>query len=143
MHVDGGAVAQAFLYPPSYSLKQGAARAGVSEKNFRAMRKRIAYVIRNGRLSRPEENVKRRTYDIAKQAIATMTASSGVNDTYRMYLITRRDGVDFNLASIGDDFEVPYKGPFDRGYMRSLFDYGFQKGRAGYPWQKTPPGYAQ
>jgi hypothetical protein len=60
-----------------------------------------------------------------------------------MYLITRRDGVDFNLASIGDDFTTPYKGPFDQGYMRALFAYGFEKGRAGYPWQKTPPGYAR
>jgi hypothetical protein len=58
-----------------------------------------------------------------------------------MYLIARRDGVDFNLASIGDDFIFPYKGPFDKEYMRSLFDYGYQTGRAGYQWQKTPPGY--
>jgi len=70
-----------------------------------------------------------------------MTTSSGVNDTYRMYLLARRDGVEFNLASIGDDFEVPYKGPFDKGYMQSLFAYGYQKGRAGYRWQKAPPGY--
>ena len=38
------------------------------------------------------------------------------NDTYRMYLLAKRDGVDFNLASIGDDFDVPYKGPFDKKY---------------------------
>jgi predicted patatin/cPLA2 family phospholipase len=143
MHVDGGTVAQAFLYPPSYSARQAAARLGISEAKFRASRKRIAYIIRNGRLSRPEQAVERQTVAIAKQAISTMIESSGVNDTYRMYLITRRDGVDFNLASIGDDFGVPYKGPFDRGYMNALFAYGFEKGRAGYPWQKTPPGYAR
>ena len=70
-----------------------------------------------------------------------MTMSSGVNDTYRMYALARRDGVDFNLASIGEDFTVPYKGPFDPGYMQSLFAYGSEKGRAGYPWKKVPPGY--
>jgi predicted acylesterase/phospholipase RssA len=32
MHVDGGTIAQAFLYPPSYSLKSLAARAGVDDK---------------------------------------------------------------------------------------------------------------
>ena len=143
MHVDGGTIAQAFLYPPSFSLKQMAALAKISKRTFRARRKRIAYIIRNGRLSRPQETVKLQTLAIAKEAISTMIASSGVNDTYRMYLITKRDGVDFNLASIGDDFTTPYKGPFDEGYMRTLFDYGYQKGRAGYPWQKTPPGYSK
>ena len=143
MHVDGGTVAQAFLYPPSFSARQAAARLGISAAKFRASRKRVAYIIRNGRLWPSEETVERQTVAIAKQAISTMIASSGVNDTYRMYLITRRDGVDFNLASIGDDFTVPYKGPFDKGYMNALFAYGFEKGRVGYPWQKSPPGYAR
>jgi hypothetical protein len=141
MHVDGGTVAQAFLYPPSFSLRSAAARAGVNEKTLRASRKRAAFVIRNGRFTRPEETVKLQTIAIAKEALSTMITSSGVNDTYRMYLLARRDGVDFNLASIGDDFDVPYKGPFDKDYMQSLFAYGYQKGRGGYPWQKAPPGY--
>jgi hypothetical protein len=136
MHVDGGTVAQAFLYPPSFSIKQATNQLRLTK------RKRIAYIIRNGRLSRSEESVKLQTLAIAKEAIATMTASSGVNDTYRMYLITRRDGVDFNLASIGDDFSIPYKGPFEKDYMQALFGYGYQKARAGYSWQKAPPGYA-
>jgi hypothetical protein len=141
MHVDGGTIAQAFLYPPSISLRTAAARVGVSEKTLRTERRRVAYVIRNGRLTRPEESVRLQTVAIAKEALSTMIASSGVNDTYRMFLLTRRDGVDFNLASINDDFDVPYKGPFDKGYMQTLFEYGYQKGRAGYPWQKAPPGY--
>jgi Patatin-like phospholipase len=141
MHVDGGTIAQAFLYPPSISLRTAAARVGVSEKTLRTERRRVAYVIRNGRLTRPEESVRLQTVAIAKEALSTMIASSGVNDTYRMFLLARRDGVDFNLASINDDFDVPYKGPFDKGYMQTLFEYGYQKGRAGYPWQKAPPGY--
>lgn len=134
MHVDGGAVAQAFLYPPTLNLKANSEHYGIQ-------RKRVAYIIRNGRLFRPEENVKRQTLSIATQAISTMTATSGVNDTYRMFVTTKRDGVGFNLAYIGSDFTVPYKGPFDQGYMRSLFEYGYDKGKAGYRWHKTPPGY--
>src|SRR5207344_2746400 len=103
MHVDGGTVAQAFLYPPSLNLKTNSARLGIQ-------RKRVAYILRNGRLFRPEEQVKRQTL-----AIATMTATSGVNDTYRMYVTTKRDGVGFNLAYIDNDFTLPYKGPFDQG----------------------------
>ncbi|MGZ9219427.1 MAG: patatin family protein, partial [Candidatus Binatia bacterium] len=32
MHVDGGAVAQAFLYPPTLNLKSNSARYGVQRK---------------------------------------------------------------------------------------------------------------
>ena len=141
MHFDGGTIAPAFLYTPSISLRTAATRVGISEKTLRTERRRVAYVIRNGRLTRPEESVRLQTVAIAKEALSTMIASSGVNDTYRMYLLARRDGVDFNLASINDDFDVPYKGPFDKDYMQTLFEYGYQKGRAGYPWQKAPPGY--
>jgi hypothetical protein len=107
------------------------------------LRPRVAYVIRNGRLFRPEERIERQTLTIAQQAISTMTAASGVNDTYRMYLTTKRDGVDFNLAYIDDSFAEPYKGPFDKAYMNKLYDFGYQKGLAGYQWHKAPPGYAQ
>jgi hypothetical protein len=140
MHVDGGTVAQVFFYPPSFSIRGAARRLGINERMLRAHR-RVAYVIRNGRFFRAEESVKLQTMAIAKEAISTMTMSSGVNDTYRMYLLARRDGVDFNLASIGEDFTVPYKGPFEPGYMQSLFAYGYEKARAGYRWKKAPPGY--
>jgi len=138
MHVDGGTVAQAFMYPPSFSLRRFANRTSGEEA-----RQPVVYIIRNGRFSRPEANIERHTLEIAKQALATMTTASGVNDTYRMYLIAQRDGVAYNLASIEDDFDVPYKGPFDQGYMRSLFDYGYNKMRGRNVWQKVPPGYVR
>lgn len=133
MHVDGGATTQMFLYPPSLRLKQ----VERSEPNHRD----IAYIIRNGRLFREEETVKRRTFAVASQAISTMIASNAVNDLYRIYLTTHRDGVAFNLAYLDDDFAVPYKGPFDKEYMNKLFAYGYRKGADGFDWRKTPPGY--
>jgi hypothetical protein len=133
MHVDGGAMAQVFLYPPSLRLK--------AIDRMRPNHKDVAYIIRNGRLFRAETSVKRQTLAIAGQAISTMTASAGMNDLYRIYLTSQRDGVDYNLAYLDDEFDVPYKGPFDKGYMNTLFDYGYRKGLAGYPWKKLPPGY--
>jgi len=140
MHVDGGTIAQVFFYPPTFSLKGAAARLGVNVEKLRE-RRRVAYVVRNGRFFRQDESVQLRTIAIAKEALSTMTMSSGINDTYRMYALARRDGVDFNLASISEDFTVPYKGPFDPSYMQALFAYGYEKGRTGYPWKKVPPGY--
>ena len=99
MHVDGGAFAQTFLYP-------------LSAHRYRAQRRRAgqpvvdarAYVIRNGRLDPEWAAVERRTLGIAGRAIATMIAAAGFNDVVRIYDITQRDGIDYNLAFIGPDF---------------------------------------
>lgn len=130
LHVDGGAIAQLFLYPPSLDL----GRMGIK-------RERKAYVIRNARLDPDWATSERRTIDIAGRAITTMLASSGRNDVLRVYFITRRDGVDYNLAYIGHDFVGPEKkGEFDQAYMRALYDYGYRQARAGLEWHKAPPG---
>jgi hypothetical protein len=130
LHVDGGAIAQLFLYPPSIEL----GRIGVK-------RERRAYVIRNGRLDPDWADTERRTLSIAGRAISTMLASSGRNDVLRVYFITKRDGVDYNLAYIGHDFDAPEKkGEFDQAFMRALYDYGYREAKAGVEWHKTPPG---
>ena len=35
-----------------------------------------------------------------------MIYASGINDLFRVYFITKRDGVDYNLAFIDDGFEL-------------------------------------
>jgi predicted acylesterase/phospholipase RssA len=134
MHVDGGAVAQVFLYPPTVHLADTSARQHIQ-------RKRIAYVIRNSKLSSPWEDVPRKTLTIAGRAISMLIASNGVGDMYRIYTTTKRDGVDFNLAYIDRDFTAKYVGPFDPQYMVPLFQYGHDLGQRGYQWKKVPPGF--
>jgi hypothetical protein len=134
MHVDGGAFAQAFLYP-----------AAITHERRQRMKRGqhvvpgVAYVIRNGRLDPEWAVTERRTLGIAGRAISTMIAASGLNDVRRMYNTTLRDGVDFNLAYIGSDFTMTLPEPFDQGFMRALFDYGFQRALADYEWSKEPP----
>ena len=127
MHVDGGAIAQLFLYPP-------ALEAGRLLK-----RKRVAYIIRNARLDPDYAMAERRTINIAGRAINTMLAASGHNDVLRTYFVSQRDGVDYNLAYIGSDFTVEKKGEFVQAYMQALYDYGYQQARAGSEWHKPPP----
>ncbi|WP_296339365.1 patatin-like phospholipase family protein [Reyranella sp.] len=129
MHVDGGAIAQLFLYPPSINL---------STSGFR--RERHAYIIRNARLDPDHAASERRTISIAGRAIVTMLAASGQNDVLRTYFVSQRDGVDYNLAYIGADFSAPKTGEFDQAYMRALYAYGFQEGKDGRAWHKLPPG---
>jgi hypothetical protein len=62
-----------------------------------------------------------------------------VNDVFRIYFVTQRDGVDYNLAYIGSDFSAPHAGDFDKAYMNALFDYAYQQARQGYKWHKAPP----
>ena len=134
MHVDGGAFAQAFLYPAALT----APRRERMKRNLPVPRA-VAYVIRNGRLDPDWASVERNTLSIAGRAISTMIASSGYNDVLRMYYTTRQDGIGFRLAYIGTDFTMELPDPFDQDYMRTLFDYGYQKGRGGYKWASEPP----
>ncbi len=128
MHVDGGAIAQLFLYPPSLE-------AGRLMK-----RERHAYIIRNARLDPDYAMAERRTIDIAGRAINTMLAASGHNDVLRTYFVSQRDGVDYNLAYIGSDFTAEKTGEFNQAYMRALYEYGYQQAKTGREWHKAPPG---
>src|SRR5262245_34675568 len=127
LHVDGGAIAQMFLYPPSIDIQKI------------ANRERKAYLIRNAREDPEWADVERRTMSIAGRAISTMIHTSGSNDLLRIYFVTQRDHVDYNLAYIGSDFTAPHAGEFDKAYMNALFDYAYQQARHGYPWRKIPP----
>ena len=134
LHVDGGAFAQAFLYPAALTRQR---RERMARGQF--VVPATAYVIRNGRLDPEWAVTERRTMGIASRAISTMIAASGINDVIRMYNTTQRDGIPFNLAYIGSDFTQKLPEPFDQGYMKALFDYGYQRARNGYQWAKSPP----
>jgi len=134
MHVDGGALAQVFIYPPNLRIAESSAALGVQ-------RQRTLYILRNARLDADWANVKRRTLPIATRAIGSLMQSQGVGDLYRIYVTAQRDGVDYNLMFIPPSFTAPHTGEFDRTYMRALFKLGYDMGAASAPWQKHPPGY--
>lgn len=134
MHVDGGAMAQVFAYPPSLNLREESARAGVK-------RKRNLYIIRNSRIDPEWASVQRRTLSIASRAISSLMMTQGIGDLYRIYVTTSRDGVGYNLAFVPSTFNTPHTKQFDTDYMRALYKVGYDMGVAGYPWRKSPPGY--
>ena len=136
MHVDGGAQAQVFLYP--VGMFDRIRQEGVKVPP----RERSVYVIRNARLDPDWASVDRNTLTIAGRAISSLIQTQGVGDLYRIYLTAQKDGLDYNLAYIGADFNAEHKEDFDTAYMRALFDYGYQLAKKGYPWQKAPPGLA-
>lgn len=134
MHVDGGAMAQVFVYPPSIDLDElSEARGGV--------RARTLYVVMNARLDPEWANTERRALSIAGRAITSMIHTQGVGDLYRIYLTAQRDQVDFKLAYIPASFEHPHREEFDTDYMRALYETGYRMAVQGYPWEQTPPDY--
>jgi hypothetical protein len=135
MHVDGGALAQSFLYPSSFG----------AERRYRLSRglpvsAAEAYVIRNARISGAPAPVGRWTLPIAERALAALIRANGAGDLERIHANAERDGIGFNLAFIGDDFVPTPQARFDATYMRALFAHAEAKARAGYPWMPRPPG---
>jgi len=131
MHVDGGTAAQVFVYPP-----------GINISRVGPVRERKLYIIRNARLDPDWATVERRTVNIGTRAVSGLIQSQGIGDLYMIYAVTQRDGIDYNLAYIGKEFDVEHREEFDTNYMRKLYDYGYQLAIKGYPWQKFPPGFA-
>src|SRR3546814_4222065 len=93
MHVDGGAMAQVFLYPSAFNLAEQSAR-------LHAQRQREVYIIRNARLDPDWADVERRTFSIAGRAISSLIHSQGIGDLYRVYLTSQRDGIEIGRAHV-------------------------------------------
>ena len=132
MHVDGNTAAQVFIYPAAVRLNEVAQTVGGD-------RERKLYIIRNARLDPEWAQVERRTLPIAAQAIVTLIQYQGIGDLYRIYSVTQRDAIDFNLAYIPPTFKTPHAKDFDTVYMRALYDVGYGLAEKGYTWTKRPP----
>ena len=78
---------------------------------------------------------------IADRAIATLIQSQGLSDLYQLYVIARRDGIDYNVACIPQSFTERLAGPFDQAYMRSLYAVGRDTMLGGAAWSDVPPGF--
>jgi hypothetical protein len=62
-------------------------------------------------------------------------------EMYRIYLTALRDGRNFHLAYILDDFGANSKELFDRDYMNALDSLGYEAARSGQEWISAPPGF--
>ncbi len=134
MHVDGGALAQTFVYPSALGEKRRA-----RNRDGRPVRLGAPYDIANPRPRGPRPPVGLWTVSIAERAIAALIRANGLGDVWRIYQNAERDGIGFNLAVIGDDFAPMPQARFDRDYMRALFAHAEDQARRGYPWMHSPP----
>ena len=133
LHVDGGVTRQVFVAPTIVSVGPDHRRSSVIPKP------RI-FVIRNGRIDPEWQSTSENLVSITQRSISTLIKNQGVGDLYRIYSIARQDGIDFNLASIPQDFRVNSDQPFDQQYMNALFDRAYSMAVHNYHWARVPPG---
>ena len=131
LHVDGGVAAQVFFYQAGIKWSRVLEKFGVPGVPR-------TYIIRNSHLGPRWMQVRNKALPIAGRSLATLIQRQATDDLHRIYLLARRDGIDFNLAYIPDDFNTSQKEIFDPQYMRDLFNLGYRMGRDGYPWRKLP-----
>jgi hypothetical protein len=63
-----------------------------------------------------------------------------VEVTARIYFVTQRDGVGYNLAYIDKKFTTQHPDErFDKAYMNALFNYAEEQSKNGYAWRKIAP----
>ena len=144
MHVDGGTTAQVVFYPPSFGgaeISQQLPQEDQATARIALRRPRKLYVIRNGTLNAQNETIERSTMKIAGRAISTLIQTQGVGDLYRLYLLSKRDGIDYNVSWIPSSFTDKLEKPFDPPYMKKLYDVGRAEMLAGRAWSKVPPGF--
>ena len=136
MHVDGGVSAQVFLYPVGIDWK----RLG---KILHVKGTPNVYMIRNAKLEPKWYSNERSTAPIAMSSITSLIRTQGIGDLFRIYLTTKRDGLNFHLAYIPDEFKDDPEELFDPVYMKKLFELGYNMAKEGYPWKTTPPGLVE
>jgi predicted patatin/cPLA2 family phospholipase len=131
IHVDGGVTSQVFMYPVGLNWRKVLDRLQVPGRPN-------LYVIRNSRTDPGFVSIERRLVPIMSRSVSSLIRTQGIGDMAIIYFATRRDGVDFNLAYVPDDFTLDPNESFDREYMRALFDIGFAAALKGYTWITGP-----
>ena len=111
VHVDGGAAAQVITY--EFTFRPMAVKEAVLGKETKPRPVRI-FIIRNSK-TKPEWGITEAGLKgITERAMSTIIKYHGIGDLYRIFALSRLDGVDFNLAEIPGDFNEKRQEEFDR-----------------------------
>jgi hypothetical protein len=68
------------------------------------------------------------------RCLSSLIRTQGIGDIATIYFLTQRDGVEFNLAFIPENFHAQPKESFDKAYMKQLFKLGYDEAISGYQW---------
>ncbi len=130
LHVDGGTTRKVFIAPLQLSLH-------ALNPLYTAPPLHRFYIITNTKLNPEWKPTEDDVIDIAQNSLAAMNKSHLAGDLFRLYLLAKREGADFNLAAIPCGFARKSLEPFDPSYMRALFETAVAQ--RGNRWKKEPP----
>ncbi len=131
MHVDGGVGGQFFVAP-------AALMAATSDYRLPAT---ALYVLVDSGLQPDFQVVERSTAQILAQSVGLAVKVDTRLMLDRAYLVAKRSGISFNVASIPPSFNAPSRGAFDPRYMKALFEAGYDLGKSSNPFDTVPPPY--
>jgi patatin-like phospholipase len=131
MHVDGGLGGQFFVAPQSLTASTSSYRLPATQ----------LYVVVNTGLGRDFKVVDRFVPSILTQSIGMAVPIDTRLMVDRVYVAAKRSGVEFNVATIPESFQMPSRGAFDSTYMKALFLTAFELGRSGNAFSGEPPPY--
>lgn len=136
MHVDGGVTVEVFFYGSILDIESAIDTLEIKGKPTVRL-----FIIRNAIIKPDYESVKPRLSSIAGSSLSNLIRNQGIGDLYRIYTISQRDGIEFNLASLPSDYEYESEGQFDPAEMKLLYSMGYKAAINGYDWEKYPPLY--
>ncbi len=138
MHVDGGVIAEFFLWGATVDVSDATDALGVS---FR--RNTSFYIIRNSQIDPEPQQVPRELAEIASRSMVTLLKAVAVGDLIRLWSLAERDGVDFNYVGIPATHPEANASSFDPVEMRRLFELGHDIATSNQPWRKKPPAFLE
>ncbi len=126
MHVDGGTTAAVFFQPFMLNLDKSDIRSRAGSN---------LYVIQAGKQFLDAKGVSSRVIPIAADALRTTLHASSRNDLERLYTLALITGVNYNLASVPQDFPSTIDAlNFDPQAAKQLYDEGYHQGLSGHEW---------
>ena len=144
MHVDGGASVEVFFYGAIFDIDAGLETLAIEENIEVKHKPRVRlFIIRNSIIQPDYKPVEPRILDISARAMTNLIGSQGIGDLYRIYVISKRDGFEYNLAALPDDYSYNATANFDPVEMELLYKMGYEAAKKGYPWKKFPPYFTE
>lgn len=132
LHVDGGVSQHVFAYPSQIHVDRLDKAMGLT------FRRRI-FVIRNGNVQSRYDPAPVTVGSIAERTLNAILQNQANGDTERIYHLARRDGIEFNMIAIPEEFRADKSIDFEPEYMDALATLGRNIGRRGNFWQDRPP----
>jgi predicted acylesterase/phospholipase RssA len=138
MHVDGGVIAELFLWGAMVDIADARRALGVTAD---ASPQVSIYIIRNGQIDAAPEQVEPGLIGIAQRSLTTLLKAVAMGDMLRIWALAERDGIDFNYVGIPPENAESPAGTFSPADMRRLFELGRAIARQPTPWRKVPPAW--